>query len=194
MLGLFFDEFFLEVESIVIYLKEFRLSNLFSLLKLLMKLLLGIILVALIIKLFSFIPRVFQNLQSNINDNIINILWFFLWLLYGGFLLFGCGFLLFGLREITIELFEASQERRKIKKLTSIFHSRASKIVSRQQVAIGFNSLKTNWGRLKYIEFLQNQKIKPQGEWPDGNLPNINNDEASTLLAKLEEKWLGLDR
>ena len=45
----------------------------------------------------------------------------------------------------------------------------------------------------KFI-YLKNSNIKPVGVWPEGKLPNINNDTASTLLAKLEEKWLGLDR
>jgi hypothetical protein len=35
---------------------------------------------------------------------------------------------------------------------------------------------------------------QPTGVWPDGTLPNFDDDRASTLLAQLEEKWLGLDR
>ena len=67
-------------------------------------------------------------------------------------------------------------------------------IMTREQIAEQFKQYKTNWGRLIYIEFLNTQNIKPVGVWPEGKLPNINNDTASTLLAKLEEKWLGLDR
>jgi len=51
---------------------------------------------------------------------------------------------------------------------------------------------KTPWGRMEYINFLWNQNIRPTGNWTT-NLPNYK-DEASSLLARLEEKWLGLDR
>jgi len=51
---------------------------------------------------------------------------------------------------------------------------------------------KTRWGRREYVNFLWNQNIRPTGNWAT-NLPNYK-DEASSLLARLEEKWLGLDR
>jgi len=51
---------------------------------------------------------------------------------------------------------------------------------------------KTRWGRIKYVNFLWNQNIRPTANWAT-NLPNYK-DEASSLLARLEEKWLGLDR
>ncbi|NES00095.1 MAG: hypothetical protein F6J86_40905 [Symploca sp. SIO1B1] len=51
---------------------------------------------------------------------------------------------------------------------------------------------KTSWGRMGYINFLWNQNIRPTSNWTT-NLPNYK-DEASSLLARLEEKWLGLDR
>jgi hypothetical protein len=66
--------------------------------------------------------------------------------------------------------------------------------ISREDITQQWKQYKTSWGRLNYVELLQNANIKPVGVWPDGQLPNINNDTASTLLAKLEEKWLGLDR
>jgi len=66
--------------------------------------------------------------------------------------------------------------------------------ISREDITQQWKQYKTSWGRLYYVELLQNANIKPVGVWPDGQLPNINNDPASTLLAKLEEKWLGLDR
>ena len=65
---------------------------------------------------------------------------------------------------------------------------------AREEIADNFYSYETEGGRLKFVQLLRDQKIKPEGEWPHGRLPNIKNDEASTLLAKLEEKWLGLDR
>jgi len=51
---------------------------------------------------------------------------------------------------------------------------------------------KTRWGRMEYVNFLWSQNIRPTGNWTI-NLPNYK-DEASSLLARLEEKWLGLDR
>ena len=66
--------------------------------------------------------------------------------------------------------------------------------ISREDITQQLKQYKTSWGRLNYVELLQNSNIKPVGVWPEGKLPNINNDTASTLLAKLEEKWLGLDR
>jgi hypothetical protein len=99
--------------------------------------------------------------------------------------------MLLELVKLPLLLFEFFREKLKITKFTRSSNTGA---LSRQAIARYFHSLDTNWGRLEYLEFLQNQKIKPQGEWLDGKLPNINNDEASTLLAQLEEKWLGLDR
>ncbi|MEM9446789.1 MAG: hypothetical protein AAGA18_15720 [Verrucomicrobiota bacterium] len=66
--------------------------------------------------------------------------------------------------------------------------------ISRLKIASDLKAYKSSQGRLGYVENLQNKKIRPTGVWPNGELPNFSNDEASTLLAKLEEKWLGLDR
>ena len=67
-------------------------------------------------------------------------------------------------------------------------------ISTRKNISEQFAQFKTGWGRLKYVRYLQALNIKPEGNWIDGKIPNIKNDEASTLLAQLEEKWLGLDR
>jgi hypothetical protein len=64
----------------------------------------------------------------------------------------------------------------------------------RASIAEHFYSLKTVEGRLYFVRILQGKNINPRGEWPDKSLPNIGNDYGSTLLAQLEEKWLGLDR
>jgi GTPase SAR1 family protein len=66
--------------------------------------------------------------------------------------------------------------------------------ISRQNISDHLKRYKTAWGRLKYVNFIQNHRIKPNGKWMDGKMPNFNNDRASSLLARLEEKWLGLDR
>jgi hypothetical protein len=64
----------------------------------------------------------------------------------------------------------------------------------RRQISEAFNGFRTNHWRLKLVRFLQSAKLKPTGMWPDGKIPNMRNDKASTLLARLEEGWLGLDR
>jgi hypothetical protein len=63
---------------------------------------------------------------------------------------------------------------------------------NRAQISAEFISFKTSEFRAKFVKLLEERGIKPTGWWPDGVLPNQNNDEASTLLAQLEEKWLGL--
>jgi hypothetical protein len=57
-----------------------------------------------------------------------------------------------------------------------------------------FHQFRTNYGRLRYVQFLRNEGINPIGAWPLGQIPSAENDRGSTLLAQLEEKWLGLDR
>ncbi|MDT4954001.1 MAG: hypothetical protein QOJ02_2139 [Acidobacteriota bacterium] len=66
--------------------------------------------------------------------------------------------------------------------------------LDRKTIASHFFSIKSDEGRLYFVFGLQDKRIKPTGEWPNAKLPNIRNDEASTLLAQLEEKWLGLSR
>jgi hypothetical protein len=67
-------------------------------------------------------------------------------------------------------------------------------VSSREQISKQFSQFKTKEGRHKYVQYLQNEGIKPTGIWLEGKIPNHKNDEASTLLAQLEEKWLGLDK
>jgi len=64
-------------------------------------------------------------------------------------------------------------------------------LTDRARIESDFLSLKTNWGRLRYVQGLKQQRLKPEGAWSQG-LPYIKNDPASTLLAQLEERWLGL--
>lgn len=66
-------------------------------------------------------------------------------------------------------------------------------IVKREVISENFYKLKGCSSRCKYLELIRECGIKAIGKWPDGDLPNINNDKSSTLLASLEEKWLNLD-
>ncbi|HQU84507.1 MAG TPA: NACHT domain-containing protein [Pyrinomonadaceae bacterium] len=65
---------------------------------------------------------------------------------------------------------------------------------NREIISQNFYRFRRSEAKLKYVRVLQNQAIKPKGNWLDGKIPNHENDEASTLLAQLEEKWLGLDK
>ena len=68
------------------------------------------------------------------------------------------------------------------------------KISSRSDIVTFLSYLKTSKGRLYFVMNLQDSGIIPSGQWPDGRIPNWNNDESSTLLSKMEERWLRLDR
>lgn len=67
------------------------------------------------------------------------------------------------------------------------------KDISRNDISFAFLSFNTRWGRFGYVQKIKNAKVKATGEWPEGHAPNLG-DAASTLLAQLDEKWLGLDR
>jgi hypothetical protein len=56
-----------------------------------------------------------------------------------------------------------------------------------------FCALKTEMGREQYVFWLSRQMLMPEGEWPNGHPPNLG-DAASSMLAKLEHRWRGLDR
>ncbi len=64
---------------------------------------------------------------------------------------------------------------------------------NREAIGEYFYRFKTENFRLKFMKYLEEQNIKVKGYWEEGKIP-FKNDKASTLLAKLEEKWLGLDR
>ncbi|MBD2337004.1 NACHT domain-containing protein [Calothrix sp. FACHB-156] len=87
-----------------------------------------------------------------------------------------------------ISLYKQFRDYLKLKKI-----KRLNKL-SREQIAKEINSFETAWVSWKYLELLQNENLKPEGDWPDGKLPNTSNAKVTTQLARLEEKWLGLDR
>ncbi len=64
--------------------------------------------------------------------------------------------------------------------------------VRRTTISEQFIQFKTNIYRLRYVNLFQSKNGEEiEGDWPDGILPNVKNDEASTRLAQLEERWLG---
>ncbi len=73
--------------------------------------------------------------------------------------------------------------------------------LNRKQIADNLCQLSTNRGRAAYIRWLssrvsdldRNLRV-PDDRWPDGMRPNYGDDEASTMLAQLDERWLSLSR
>ena len=63
---------------------------------------------------------------------------------------------------------------------------------TRALLTTAFNSFHTTWGRENFVNLLIATEVRPTEDWPEGKAPN-KNDNASTRLAQLEERWLGLD-
>lgn len=63
--------------------------------------------------------------------------------------------------------------------------------LDRTRIESELASLSTRRARLRYVERLSEFRTKPAGAWTHG-LPYRAQDPASTLLAQLEERWLGL--
>lgn len=82
-------------------------------------------------------------------------------------------------------------DRKALNEFTNIVDD--SYTVSRMKISSHLQTFRTSWGRLQYVRHLQERNFYAAGSWNEGTLPNYK-DEASSLLARLEEKWLGLDR
>ena len=64
--------------------------------------------------------------------------------------------------------------------------------LSRASIASDFTRFKTEWYRSKYAEWLGECKTIPTDAWSEKR-PNHKDDRASAMLARLDERWLGLD-
>jgi hypothetical protein len=72
--------------------------------------------------------------------------------------------------------------------------SKINFIPTRAHVYTEFLQFRTPSGRLKYARWLEAScEQVPKDEWPNGHPPNVNNDEASAVLAKLDLQWLKLE-
>jgi hypothetical protein len=65
--------------------------------------------------------------------------------------------------------------------------------MSRAQIAKMWKKMHTARGRTAYVRWLREHHVSATGPWPDHRLPH-DDSEAGTLLAQLEEGWLGLSR
>jgi hypothetical protein len=66
-------------------------------------------------------------------------------------------------------------------------------VMDRHEIQGAFLSFATPWARERYVSGLKDHGVRAVGEWDGGAAPNLR-DFASTLLAQMEERWLGLDR
>lgn len=66
--------------------------------------------------------------------------------------------------------------------------------MSRQEIAFALGSVKQDSLRVAIVDKMAELRTIPNGEWPDGFELLVSNDPAITELAKLEERWLKLDR
>lgn len=66
--------------------------------------------------------------------------------------------------------------------------------ISRSEISTILSHLITDKFRIRFVRMLSEHKIIATGEWPKDFSLSTRNDSAITQLARLEEKWLGLDR
>lgn len=72
--------------------------------------------------------------------------------------------------------------------------SKVGEILSRALIANVFSSLKTQRARSLFVREIAQAKITATGTWPAEFKLVVSSDKALTELAKLEERWLRLDR
>ncbi len=68
------------------------------------------------------------------------------------------------------------------------------KIYKREDIHEHFVGFKTEFGRGRFVLFLEANVNTVEGKWPDEKILHVSDKESYIRLAQLEEKWLGLDR
>jgi len=66
--------------------------------------------------------------------------------------------------------------------------------MTRVDISAHWATLRTDAGRRAFVWQLRTERVSASGDWPDDGPPYTSNDEASTMLAQLDEAWLGLAR
>lgn len=66
--------------------------------------------------------------------------------------------------------------------------------MTRLQIARTLERLRTNNGRAYYVSRLDANQVRATEQWPDGFRLSLGQGDYITALARLEERWLGLDR
>ena len=66
--------------------------------------------------------------------------------------------------------------------------------MSRADIVSALNTLRSERKRLALVKKLNEKRVIATGDWPPDFKLSIASGPALTELAKLEERWLGLDR
>ncbi len=66
--------------------------------------------------------------------------------------------------------------------------------MTRPHIARTLERLRTNNGRAYYVSRLDANQVRATEQWPEGFRLSLGQGEYITALARLEERWLGLDR
>ncbi|WP_082045738.1 MULTISPECIES: NACHT domain-containing protein [Pseudomonas] len=69
-----------------------------------------------------------------------------------------------------------------------------SSTITRGEIAIIFSNLKTPYGQLRFVRILERDRITAVGAWPIEFKLSVGQGEPTCALARLEERWLHLDR
>ncbi|WP_089725295.1 NACHT domain-containing protein [Candidatus Thiosymbion oneisti] len=117
-------------------------------------------------------------------DIVIKLLPFLTPLIFGGGTLVYLGFFVWS----AVRLIR--QSRHDAVQLRSIKPNRSW---TREQIAAQLSAFESSKGRLKFLSMLDEQRVTPEGEWPEPGIPSLNNTQLDTVLAQLEERWLGLN-
>ena len=66
--------------------------------------------------------------------------------------------------------------------------------ISRNEISVLFSKFSTNYGRLLFVRKLEGERVVVSGDWPSHFKLAVGLGEAISALARLEERWLKLDR
>ncbi|WP_312424612.1 NACHT domain-containing protein [Kosakonia cowanii] len=66
--------------------------------------------------------------------------------------------------------------------------------ITRSEIAEVFTKCKSDYGRRRFVTWLDNAGLGATGEWPEGFTLTVGRSAPYTALSRLEERWLGLDR
>jgi hypothetical protein len=66
--------------------------------------------------------------------------------------------------------------------------------LERRQIEETLSHLALMESRMAYLRALYQSGIRPVGTWTHGHPPNFDYDESGSFLARLEARWLGIER
>ncbi|MDF5890349.1 NACHT domain-containing protein [Pseudomonas syringae] len=66
--------------------------------------------------------------------------------------------------------------------------------ITRMEIEHTLSRMLTGSGKMYYVRCLEKNQVKAVGQWPEPFKLSVGQGDAVTALARLEERWLGLDR